>query len=807
MTKKCFAVGILSSILLAIMITSSCFADGWAGEYPYDSASDSGGGSGDDDYYNMITWVHFKYVGNKDGQRTWIVPQYVGSDGRLDYKVPFVDGMCARKDAGFWTYGRITKHTNGAFPEVDNYWELGLDENLVPLGGGEYSAKDVYYNGIQSAYLRRWADYYNENTYINNAGEYMIYRNKEKTGWAIYDTLSYSNDSSYPTTPGGATSLQTLYYATNGNQGDVNTDNSANTYKMYELDKVASSMSDVYEGYRAYMKFTDQNPSGMTDGQIDTLMRSKNTYAFCSFENIVRKETTLDTKSKIELDGPGTKNESGWDTKTTNSSAYTLKSKKPFKLKFSFDYQRNSPVDFATQAISNGSSISIYRINPDGSRSVLSSGAKNIGAFSKNGAALSNQHSDSIETSFDGLQPNTDYKYCALITHKEKIIITNDTQTTDGSSESEACVIVRFKPETAEVDSDTMGVINSSYLASNGSGNNYKSGIDKDKDFGLVKVKAGSMKIAWAHFLGYRNLTDSAISSVKTSYSINNGGMKNTPIDSYSNSSTGPVISAYKLEKEQVDTGVFPGETRTEKRSIQHPSKVEASTGNATEDSINEQSSVTLKLYADDLRCGLDNDHMYNIGVDHPDDYFWLSMQRADNKVTVGSGMDSQASMWFNPSDQMRVTQVACFGSQILVDSQDRENKWTTNPWEINGATLENHIANTAFSLGGDGHDAIKNTGVFTNRSAANYVESHGGSSLGLLRLAHHLRRPCVSVRAINLKQHQRLSKLVTLAKICNLRSLILRRPKALVLMPRFLTTIILICLSLVPIAQLSLTA
>ena len=730
MTKKCFAVGILSSILLAIMLASSCFADGWAGEQSYGSAVDSGGGIGSGNYDKMLSWVHFTYAGNKDGQRTWIVPQYVVDDN-YSYKIPVVSGMCARKDAGFWTYGRITKHIDGTFPEVDNWWEKGVDENLEDLGGGRYSAHGVYYAGIQASYLRRWADGYTNNTYINADGEYMIYRNKQRYGWAIYDTLSYSSDSSYPATPGGATSEQTLYYATNGNQGNMYTDNSANTHKMYVLDKVASSMSQVYDSYRAYMKYTDQNPSGMTDDQIDALMRSRNTYAFCSFENIVRKETTLDTKSKIELDGTGTKNESGWDTKTTNSSVYTFKSKKPFKLKFSFDYQRNSPVDFATQAISNGSSISVYRINPDGSRSVLSSGAKNIGAFSANVSALSKQHSDSIETSFDGLQPNTDYKYCALITHKEKIIITNDTQTTDGSSESEACVIVRFKPETAEVDSDTMGVINSSYLASNGSGNYYKSGIDKDKDFGLVKVKAGSMKIAWAHFLGYRNLTDSAITSVKTSYSINNGGMKNTPIDSYPNSSTGPAISAYKLEKEQVDTGVFPGETRTEKRSIQHPSKVEASTGKATEDSINEQSSVTLKLHADDLRCGLDNDHMYNIGVDHPDDYFWLSMQRADNnKVTVGSGMDSRASMWFNPFDQMRVTQVACFGSQILVDSQDRENKWTTNPWEINESTLENHIANTTFNLGGDGHDAIKNTGVFTNKNAANYEDSHGGSSL-----------------------------------------------------------------------------
>lgn len=729
MTKKSFAVGILSSILLAIMIASSCFADGWAGQHDYGSAGDSGGGTGDDEGEKTIAWVHFKYLNQTgiEGQRIWIVPQFRGYPPMaLSAKLPVVDGKCAKTDVGFWTLARIVRPKTGYyFDPIGSYWEKGLDvdDNEKPLA-------TYYHTKINTSYLRRWADYYHENTYINGAGEYVIYRNKLNTGWAIYDTLSYSSGSN-PSTPGGATSQQTLYYATNGKTPSQFGNNSANTHAMYQLDKVASSMSEVYKGYRAYMKYTDQDPSGMTDAQLDALMRSKNTYAFCSFENIVRKETTLDTKSKIELVGTGTKNESGWDTKTTNSSAYTFKSKKPFQLKFSFDYQRNSPVNFATQAIPNGSSISVYRINPDQSRTVLSNGVKNIGAFNVNGTALSNQHSDSISASLDGLQPNKDYKYCALIIHKEKIIITNDTQTTDGSNESEACVIVRFKPETVEVDSDTIGVINSLYLASNGSESYYKSGTDRDEEFGPIKVNAGPMNITWASYLGFRNPSDTSILTALTEYNINNGSTKNTTISRYPNSSSGPAISAYNVGKEHVDTGVFPGETRKEKRFIYHPSEVEASTGIATNDAITEHSGVTLKLYADDLRCGLDNAHMHNIGVDHPDDYFWLSMQRGDsNKATVGSGMASQANMWFNPLDQMRVTQVACFGSQILMDYWDRPNKWTTNPWEINGATLDNHVANTAFKLGGDGHDAIKNTGVFTNKSAANYVGSHGGSSL-----------------------------------------------------------------------------
>ena len=298
----------------------------------------------------------------------------------------------------------------------------------------------------------------------------------------------------------------------------------------------------------------------------------------------------------------------------------------------------------------------------------------------------------------------------------------------------QACASVNLNPATAVVKSDTLGIIQSKDLASGGGNGMYSShanGKEDDKlTFNSIKVNPGPMDITWKHYLGYKELTGWNASTVKTKYGVvNDGSWRASPaiIKKYQ---VPAIPGGYNLEEFTAHTGVFPGETREEKRSIYHPIKVRPGTGDSASDS-NDYSSVTLNIYADDLRCGLDNAHMYNIGVNHPDDYFWLSMQRGDsNKVTVGSGMASRANLWFNPSDQMRVTQVACFGRQILVDSKDRLNKWTTNPWEINGATLDNHAANTMFRLGGDGHDAIKNTGVFTNKSAANYVGSHGGSSL-----------------------------------------------------------------------------
>lgn len=319
-----------------------------------------------------------------------------------------------------------------------------------------------------------------------------------------------------------------------------------------------------------------------------------------------------------------------------------------------------------------------------------------------------------------------DNTICINLEYKEK-------QGDSSNQKLQACGVVTYEPATADVYSDTLGTIESKYLASGNTKTNYSSheagDADREITFDPVKVNAGPIKLTWSNYLGYKNLTGTT--PVNTKYSINSPLLgQNTTIGAYSSSgSSGPAISAYTYETNTIETGAFPGETHTEWRSIYHPSKVTPSTGAAAAGAETKKSSVVLKLRADDLQCGYDDAHMYNIGVDNAKDYLWLSMRREDNaKVTVGSGMNDQANMWLNPANRIQITQTACFGSQIGIDARDRgdgKNRWVLNPW----TEIEDHVNNTVFSLGGAGYAAIRNTNVFTREGSANSISSQGGSS------------------------------------------------------------------------------
>lgn len=763
MVKKLLPICVLSSVFLTLAIVNGCFAEGWQGSGNYNTATSSGiGGGGGDGKIKSTAWVHFNYIGNKNGQEIWMAPQYLaGQDAGKYGKTPMVSGMCAHTDVGFWTFAAIVKEDGNSFPSINspagNYSEIGIDEDKDHNPINTY-----YYTGVDAGYLRRYAAHNKKDTYINSNNEYMLYRLVNTNGWATYDTLSFDQKKNgayiQAHNPGGDTASQILYYGKVGDGVGEFDDNSENTYKMYQLDMVADKMQTVYDSYKLYLvnsgEMTQDEVSKLEDAMYDengeivynsveAIMRGwkkdektgkyvdtkEGVYAFCSYEN-ASKTANLDTKSTIKL-GNKTSQTSDWDKTSTNSEPFVFRNKNDFSIEILFDYKR-SEKDFAINKISNGSAVTLYYEESNGSnmQKLYESQSVDIPAFANGVAEIKGQHKykypdEHAKTLLDNLKPNTVYKFCASIKHVETVTVAGSTQTTNGekNSESVACVTAKYEPITAEVDSHTEGKVEGKYLASGSTGfNSYKSDVDGDKTFS-INVRPQPMKITWNNYLGYKNLSKTT-TTVKSKYGINSEVLDiNEAISAYPNDE--PVATG------TIDTGVFPGETREEKRSIYHPSKVEASSGNAAAGAVKEHSSVTLKLYADDLRCGLDNDHMYNIGVDHPDDYFWLSMQRGDsNKVTVGSGMASLANLWFNPSDQMRVTQVACFGRQILVDSMDRPNKWTTNPWGINGATLDNHAANTMFRLGGDGHDAIRSTGVFTIASAANYVGSHGGSSL-----------------------------------------------------------------------------
>lgn len=681
----------------ALLIAHSSFANqGW-----YGGGSDGLGGyggpeatpcAGDAVAFRIdcsgVSWLKYNYVAKNGFSGKYV---FVPNGGEQD-SGKTIGAECAKPGVGFYHLGVNVKATSD------------LTKGLIGEGAKVYPGVGNYVNTELGFYgIRETGTYAEDYTYrfdgINSWGH--------RLSFSINGTVTPSGgsyyDDKYMYPPEGQYYAHRLYY-----KGEL----------VYKSADTSTYKSDIVKAYVAYLNTRYSNGKNASANETENCTYDgnkwscsampRNIYAFCAYP--IDSPTSLSPKAKITVDGNSKETSYNFsDTKTNDIAEDTTvhvvnKSQVSVRGDFSFKIGKTIKTQSFTPVLSiNGTSISASALSFGGGQGEIQDGLN-----------------DNAKTKNVTLPANEVTRICVSATTKSSISQSNYN---GADRTATACVNMKYEPITAEVDSHTEGKVEGRYLASGSTGfNSYKSDVDGDKTFS-INVRSQPMKITWNNYLGYKNLSKTT-TTVKSKYSINSEALDNkATIIAYPNGE--------KVATETIDTGVFPGETREEKRSIYHPSKVEASSGNAAAGAVKEHSSVTLKLYADDLRCGLDNDHMYDIGVDHPDDYFWLSMQRGDsNKVTVGSGMASQANMWFNPFDQMRVTQVACFGRQILVDSKDRPNKWTTNPWEINGATLENHVANTAFRLGGNGHDAIRSTGVFTNKSAANYVESHGGSSL-----------------------------------------------------------------------------
>lgn len=633
-----------------------------------------------------VSWLKFDYVSvNGEFHDDYkYVPNGYGTDD--DGGLP-IGAACAKAGVGFYHLGINIKATS----RIDNGFVNGskIYGNL----------NDNWYNGdIDLAGVSEEKFHYTYRLHGQNAWGHRlslsIKGNETDSGGNYYYTHYTRAPQPY---------AQTLYY---------------DGKPVYRSASNYTTRENAFLQYIAYLntRYPDGKNASANETENCTYADNKwtctamptNVYAFCAYP--LHSPTDLSPKAKITVDGNS--KETSYSFSDTNSivtaedTTVHVVNKSQVSVRGDFSFKIGKTIK--TQSFTPTLSIN---------REAINAGTLSFGGGQ---GEIQDGLNDNAKTKNVTLPANEVTRICVSATTKSSI---SQSSYNGVDRTATACVNMKYVPITAEVDSHTEGKVEGRYLASGSTGfNSYKSDVDGDKTFS-INVRPQPMKITWNNYLGYKNLSKTT-TTVKSKYSINSEALDNkATIIAYPNDE--PVATG------TIDTGVFPGETREEKRSIYHPSKVEASSGNAAAGAVKEHSSVTLKLYADDLRCGLDNDHMYNIGVDHPDDYFWLSMQRGDNnKVTVGSGMDSRASMWFNPYDQMRVTQVACFGSQILMDYWDRPDKWKTNPWEINGATLENHVANTAFKLGGDGHDAIKNTGVFTNKSTANYVGSHGGSSL-----------------------------------------------------------------------------
>lgn len=750
--KKVILAGIIPSLLLAVSVIDTCFADGWQGSGNFGTAAGNGVSAGNGDYETSTAWVHFKYVGGADfeGQSIWIVPQYTANLTQpLDAKLPNVDGKCAKQDVGFWTLARISKPKAGRGPlkpinssDVGDYREKGLDD------GNEY-----FFNGIEATYLKRWGDYYTKNTYINGNGEYMIYRNMQGTGWSIFDTLSYNNATgNYAVkNPGGATAEQVLYYGTGGNDDKFGSIK-GKIHKMYQLNVVANGMNDVYKSYRAYLVAsktkTQDQVNGMTDSDIDKLMRNaggsgNGTYAFCSYENVIKKEASLDTKSQIKIydnDVEKRSNLSGWDTETSDNNIYEFNTSGSFKLNFNFAYNRSAS-DFGTNAISNGSSISVYRADANGNNIVeLYSKTLDTPGFKMGVTTLNNQHAASTTTSFEELEADTVYMFCAYIKHAETVTITNDVQTTSGQGSSKACVKAKYKPITATIDSDTRATLD---------GINYDSGADTSKTFpnanNYITVEAGPNTVTWSHYLGWTSRSD----NIKTgnvwtkTYGLNGTKALGNALSvgKYNKNSHTIYLKkdddgypGMKGDNNTSEAGVFPGEAREVSQSLKHPSIVQVNSGDAATGSSDESSSVKLRLKAEDIQCGiskdsygLDEDIVYSIGVDNPNDYRWLSIKNDNNiKKTVGDDTLQNDVFWLKPESQIQITQTACFGSQIKIDADNVvEDRFNTNPWKNQDYT--NDSANSVFGL----ESWIPaDRGLFDDTEAPNDVGSHHESSL-----------------------------------------------------------------------------
>ena len=750
-------IAAVAVLLVALMASDRCFAEGWGGGGNFSP----GGAVGNNTTMggkHATAWFHYEYIGGSElrGESIRIDNQWNDTS-----TPPTIDGMCAKEDVGFWILANSTNN------EDTRGW------SYKEPGGGCYSPAG--YSSTQAHELWSKGFYRNETNCIAAGPEYvrsdgkMFYRNVDRKGYAPYETLS-TNYATFSSNPGKGNISYNLPVA----RQELYLGKDAKGKAMYRNDKTASSPSQIMASYREYTR-RDDTVEDILEGTIsdeetyDKMVKRKggSIFAFCSFDD-APKTTNLESKSQIEVYQGGVlkggQTTVDWNGSTTKQNQIAL-SDNSVEINYNFSYRRNDS-SFATNAIGSGSNIQINLYKSDGTTETRRNQNVTTPAFNTSVPYLGSMHAPSSRLVINNLTPNVNYKICASIRHPKTLSVSGGSTNPSGSEDSEACVNVIYEKPlvVAEIDADTVAHINSEYLV-NSSTTDFSSHRNGGVDSYIsttVKVKPGPMKISWAHNIGYKNLQGSADKVLTKTYNIDGGGsllhpqqvsaytspnsFSSYPWSYYYDNSDGqgkyPSRATSDI-KNEYSIGVFPGGGVEVSQTLKHPSKVDVSTGDPAPGAHDEYSAVTLNLKADSIQCGLaDGDwgvsgaHLKSIGVNNPTDYRWLRMRRDDNKsVVVGDDFAQQSALWLKPENRIRISQLACFGSQIGIDASNTDaSRWTTNAWGAdNGRT--NNALNTAFKLGLT--IGMKNTLVYGGSSGNTHtlsnqawLQSSGGASL-----------------------------------------------------------------------------
>lgn len=751
--KKILVIGALSVIATSIA-ASNVFAGGFVGTGGDSDFGGGGGGAGcSGDHARIdcqgVSWLKFNFVpaSGKEGESYEFVPNgNYTTDGTVSYISQggkAIGGECAKPGVGFYHLG-INIDATGTFEYVK--YVATFNE----YGDTEGNYRNVFNNS-----------YLNHNKAIGNSPyiepEFKYtYRVNGSGHWGHRASLSIKTASGY----------YTNNYESKGSYAQ-------NLYKdgvkMYESASSTTSKTNIVKAYESflnnyYKSEAEAAPNAINKGGAKVCTRSDDSwsctempddvYAFCAFPE--DNPVNLKPQSSITIGSTTVTTDLSFDSKgvseKTASGEITVHSPNVSALG-DFNYTIDKAIkttSFKPPMYVAGEALSSPTLYFPGSATNISDGL-----------------SASAKTKSTTLEANKSTKVCAETSSPSSISST----TTGGSTlTARACIMVKYVPVTADVDSDTIATIDSSYLADSNTKTIYYSheagAADKTMTYSNVGVKPGPMKVTWGHYLGYRNLSSATDGGVwSTTYNLQGGAglYHKLEIGSYSN--PGTTLSNYKWQyyydnsdgngeypsasvghtKNVRDAGVFPGESSTISQTLKHPAKVNVGDGSKAAGSGEEESKVEMTLKGAGIECGLSDgewgvsgDHKKTIGVSNPLDYRWLAISRVSSplgfpSVTVVDGDDidtskTGTSLWLAPEDTIAIYQKACFGSQIAIDAANKQSdRWTKNPWNS-----KDDSTNSRFNL--DAPQKLKDTRVFGNSSFklnnAAWLQSTGNASL-----------------------------------------------------------------------------
>lgn len=726
-------------VLLAIGVglvfsTSNVFAGGWAG-----GGGDSSfgqGGTGEDCANSGgridcgISWLKYEYIkgSNLEGQVYKFNPN---GDGTGDGKE--IAGDCAKDGVGFYHLGIIIKPNR----EFKNYGTCNTClGNYSYIGNQTYGGIQNYWNGVATSHL--FDGTYSVDPGSKIYGEPYVYTYRLNGANSLGHRFSLSIK-----TAGG-------YYTGDNQNSTYNTDGAyshilyKNAKPMYKSVGTAASKDSIKKSYAAFLnhKYADgknapenqtyskQKGGGCTysNGSWNCKNMPDDIYAFCAFPE--SNPTGLSPKAKLTIEGhpkspiATSYNFSSSNTDTATNSTIYVVNNKTITVKSNFNFK----LDKAIKTKSFKPTLSI------GGQSIAANNLSFTGSVGEIGDGLD----DANKTKTITLTANEATKICATAKTPGSQIDINGISGSERTAE--ACLYVKYVPITATIDSDTRATLD---------GINYDSGADTSKTFpnanNYITVEAGPNTVTWSHYLGWTSRSD----NIKTgnvwtkTYGLNGTKALGNALSvgKYNKNSHTIYLKkdddgypGMKGDNNTSEAGVFPGEAREVSQSLKHPSIVQVNSGDAATGSSDESSSVKLRLKAEDIQCGiskdsygLDEDIVYSIGVDNPNDYRWLSIKNDNNiKKTVGDDTLQNDVFWLKPESQIQITQTACFGSQIKIDADNAvEDRFNTNPWKNQDYT--NDSANSVFGL----ESWIPaDRGLFDDTEAPNDVGSHHESSL-----------------------------------------------------------------------------